>query len=279
MTTLQGSATAVKERPARARKPADLKVAPDPAAAPLAVVPAVAPTPMTMLDAAARRGATTEELKQWMDLQERWEQNEARKAFVKAMTAFKETPLTIRKNKHVRFETSRGVTEYDHVTLENVCRTIIEALSKVGISHRWSMQQESGTIKVSCVLTHSMGHSESTVLEAKPDDSGGKNSIQAIGSTVTYLQRYTLLAATGLAVKEMGDDDGAGAGKRKDPEANPDSKPAYTNEQITKNLPSWKNLVVAGKKTAEQILKNLRLGFTVSEEQEKRITTALASKE
>ena len=36
--------------------------------------------------------------------------------------------------------------------------------------------------------------------------SGSKNSIQAVGSTVTYLQRYTLLAVTGLAAKGQDSD-------------------------------------------------------------------------
>ena len=47
-------------------------------------------------------------------------------------------------------------------------------------------------------------------LSASADNSGSKNSIQAIGSTVTYLQRYTLLAITGLATEDM-DDDGSGS--------------------------------------------------------------------
>src|SRR5690606_35194749 len=59
---------------------------------------------------------------------------------------------------------------------------------------------------VTCVITHELGHSERTTLSAAPDESGGKNSIQAVGSTVTYLQRYTLMAATGLAAKDMDDD-------------------------------------------------------------------------
>jgi hypothetical protein len=55
-----------------------------------------------------------------------------------------------------------------------------------------------------------MGHSEEgAVLEGAPDTSGSKNSIQAVGSTVSYLERYTLLAATGLAAKDQ-DDDGRG---------------------------------------------------------------------
>lgn len=44
-----------------------------------------------------------------------------------------------------------------------------------------------------------MGHSEETSLEAPEDHSGNKNNIQAIGSAATYLQRYTLKLALGLA--------------------------------------------------------------------------------
>ena len=51
-------------------------------------------------------------------------------------------------------------------------------------------------------------------MQSLPDTSGSKNSIQAISSAVTYLQRYTLLAATGLSTSELGnlDNDGRGTG-------------------------------------------------------------------
>ena len=43
---------------------------------------------------------------------------------------------------------------------------------------------------------------------AAPDDTGKKNSIQQVASTVTYLERYTFLSITGLAVEDQIDDDG-----------------------------------------------------------------------
>lgn len=43
-------------------------------------------------------------------------------------------------------------------------------------------------------------------MSASADTSGSKNSIQAIGSTITYLQRYTLFSILGLASTD--DDDG-----------------------------------------------------------------------
>jgi hypothetical protein len=57
-----------------------------------------------------------------------------------------------------------------------------------------------------------MGHSTKVTMTAGKDDSGKKNLIQQVASTVTYLERYTLLAITGLAAQDQ-DDDGKGAGK------------------------------------------------------------------
>ncbi len=51
-----------------------------------------------------------------------------------------------------------------------------------------------------------MGHSEEVTLTANADATGAKNDIQALGSTITYLQRYTILTATGLATADMDND-------------------------------------------------------------------------
>lgn len=166
--------------------------------------------PMMMLQIAVSQGADIDKLKQLMDLQERWEKNQARKAFTSAMAAFKASPPTIVKDKHVKF----GNTEYDHATLGSLCAQVVKGLAEHGVSHRWDVAQHEGRIKVTCVLTHEMGHSESVSLNSEADDSGSKNAIQAIGSAVTYLQRYTLLSATGLAAVDQ-DDDGKAAARDK----------------------------------------------------------------
>ncbi len=166
--------------------------------------------PMQMLSAALAKGVDAAQLQALMDLQERWEKNEARKAFVSAMTDFKTNPPEIVKDKLVEFQTSKGMTRYKHALSGAASEQIGAALATHGISHRWEVEQlDGGKIRVTCILTHALGHSERTSLNASPDDSGGKNSIQAVGSAVSYLQRYTLFAATGLVPKDA-DDDGAG---------------------------------------------------------------------
>lgn len=150
-------------------------------------------------------------LAQLLAVKEKWEATEARKAYVAAMAAFKANPPEILKAKHVAFQTSKGTTEYDHATLADVCTAATKGLALVGISHRWDVAQDAGKITVTCILTHEQGHSEKVQMTTLADDSGGKNSIQAIGSAVTYLQRYTLLSATGLAARDQ-DDDARAAG-------------------------------------------------------------------
>ena len=148
-----------------------------------------------------------------MDLQERWEANEAKKAFTAAMSEFKKEAIEINKNKTVTYKNQDNTeTSYSHATLDHVVEMVTPKLSEHGLSHKWSTSQgEGGRITVTCEITHALGHSECVSLTASPDDSGKKNNIQRIASTVTYLERYTFLMITGLAAKGH-DDDGASSG-------------------------------------------------------------------
>lgn len=170
-----------------------------------ALVPATV-TPMELLQSAINQNLDIDKLSKLLELQLRWEANEARKAYVEAMNQFKSNPPTITKNKHVKF----GNTQYDHATLDNVCDAVTQSLSEHGISHRWRIDEDRPDwIKVTCILTHKFGHSEETSQGGPPDNSGSKSPIQERASTVTYLQRYTLLAAIGMAASN--DTDGAPA--------------------------------------------------------------------
>lgn len=179
---------------------------------PVALQPTASPAAIMQL--AIQQGAPVETIERMWALQVAWEEREAKKAFVDAMAEFKKNPPVILKDKNVNFTTQKGTTDYYHATHFGVTSAIVAALSQHGISHRWVPEQSAGKVAVTCVLTHKLGHSESTRLEAEPDQSGGKNSIQAVMSAKTYLERHTLLAATGLSTSDMQDDDGRGAGSK-----------------------------------------------------------------
>jgi len=160
---------------------------------------------------------TPDVLQQMLDVQKDYEKNEAEKAFHRALAEFKTNEIRLEKDKLVSFDTQKGRTEYRHTTLGAALSVINPILSQYGLSLSWETKQETqsgGEITVTCVLSHSMGASKETALSAAPDASGGKNSIQAIASTVSYLERYTAFALVGLASMDQ-DDDGNGAGQPK----------------------------------------------------------------
>lgn len=174
--------------------------------------PAAANPYPALIEKIIDKGGDLSALDKMLDLQIRWEEHEARKAFVAAMAAFKAEPMEILKRKLVAFETRNGdTTSYTHAELSDVTEVVVPAMAKHGLSHDWSVKQEGGKITVTCTVTHARGHSKSVEMSGAPDGSGAKNAIQQVASTTTYLQRYTLLAATGMATKGM-DDDGSGAG-------------------------------------------------------------------
>lgn len=162
-------------------------------------------SPSEIIHFAIEKGASLEQVEKALAIQERWEALQARKAYNEAMTAFKATPPKIDKDKTVSY----GNTKYNHASLSNVTEKISAELSKHGLSVSWRVAQN-GLISVSTRISHTKGHFEETTLTAPADNSGSKNSIQAIGSTISYLERYGLLALTGLATHEM-DDDGQAA--------------------------------------------------------------------
>ena len=214
-------------------------------------------TPMGMLQLAVQQNADIDKLEKLMSLQERWEKTEARKAFVAALNAFKAHAPDLFKNKEVGY----GNTRYKHATLDQVSNVIGMALSGYGIAHRWDVDQSSpGQIKVTCILTHALGHSESVAMQSEPDKSGSKNSIQAVGSTVTYLQRYTLLAATGMAVKDQDTD---GVAKADQPEPDPEGKKALEAcGSLNKLAEAWKALSAAQRKTLAAVKEECKTRIT-----------------
>lgn len=165
---------------------------------------------MAMLQIVVQNGGDLEKMEKLLDLRARLRAEAALEAFTAAMAEFKKNPPVIVKDKHVHFDGAKGATDYDHATHYGVTSAIVSELAKYGISHRWDTDQKEGKIGITCVLTHVAGHSQATRLEAAHDSSGGKNGIQAIISAKSYLERHTLLAATGLSTKDQPDDDGRG---------------------------------------------------------------------
>jgi len=147
-------------------------------------------------------------LRELLAVQREFEAGEARRAYARALSAAKEElPPVIRrdaKNPHLKVA---------YATLGGISSVVTPILSRHGISVSWRTETEGREIVMICRLTHVDGHSEDFRTPPAPPDQGkGRSAVQAIGSTMTYLSRYSLLLALGLATGDAPDpDDGRSA--------------------------------------------------------------------
>ena len=174
----------------------------------LSVIPAEQSGPMVIIQAAIASGTAMDaaQIERLMEMQFKWNADLARKAYAAAMIGLKGENLSIQHDKQVSYTG----TSYTHASISRVCEILTTAAAKHGFSHAWKTDQTGGMIGVTCILTHRDGHFETVRMESPPDSSGKKNPIQQLASTVTYLERYTLLAICGASTTV--DDDGRGAG-------------------------------------------------------------------
>lgn len=173
-----------------------------------APVAAVA-TPAMLLQIAVERGQPLDYVERLMQLQERYEANESRKAYNESFAAFKAEAVTIIKNRQV---TDGPLKNKRYAELFAVVNAVTPALSRHGLSASWKLtKDERDWIEVTCTVKHVAGHSESVSMGGPPDSGGAKNKIMERASTVSYLERYTLKAILGLS--EQDDDNNGGSAR------------------------------------------------------------------
>lgn len=158
--------------------------------------------------------ADLDKLERMLAMKERMDAQNASRSYAAALSAARAEIPPIIKDATVDFTSNKGRTHYKHETLAGIAKQIDPVLSKHGLSYRFRTDQGNGGVRVTCIVQHRDGHSEETSLSGAPDGSGSKNGFQAVGSAVTYLQRYTLKAALGLSAEV--DDDAQGAAPRPD---------------------------------------------------------------
>jgi hypothetical protein len=229
-------------------------------------------TPDIMLSIAVAKGADLAYIKELMQLQKDWLAQKAEREFFQAFSDFQSLVPELRKTGHAKIQYnkkdgSKGEMSYKHDDIGALKAAIREPLSSSGLSQTWKEWEADGKIYVACVIQHSGGYKQiGEPLSANADSTGSKNDIQAKGSTLTYLRRYTLTGMLGLS---SSDDDGHGS-EGKSPKDDGTDLPGL-NENQFKNLCSR---VINEKWTMETVL----LKCTLNEDQRTAIETIIKSR-
>lgn len=162
---------------------------------------------------AVKSGASIEVLERMFTLRERVKAEQAKEAFVRAMSSFQETCPTIKKNKNVMNKDGRSI-RYTFASLDSVVAQIKKPLKDNELSYRWDTKSEGAAITATCYITHVLGHSESSSFTAAIDDNQYMTSPQRSASSITFAKRQALLNALGIATGDE-DTDATDANKEK----------------------------------------------------------------
>ena len=167
-------------------------------------------TPNDLIAYALERDTDVDKLERLMRLKMEWDAVEAEKAFNDAMARCKAELPIIPKDKRVHYPAKGGKVDYRHATLGCELAVVAPIMAKHGLSHKWSvLEQSTDGMRVGVTVRHVAGHSESEDIWGPIDTSPGKNGLQMIASTKSYLSRYVFEGIMGLAAAED-DDDGRG---------------------------------------------------------------------
>lgn len=171
--------------------------------------------PQSLIQLAIESKLPIEHLERLMALKERYDAFDAKKEFLSAMSGFQSKCPPLEKIKVVDFisKNTGQRTHYKYASLGEITSTIKDSLKENELSYRWEMDDSTDKIICTCIVSHASGHSERSAMGALKDVSGGKNEIQSRGSTITYLQRYTLIAALGISTADEDTDAQATADK------------------------------------------------------------------
>ena len=176
--------------------------------------PSVTTQSVTLIDllrAAVDKGADVATLERLAKLYETAEAAEQKKAFDVALAAAKAQIKPILKDKEV--SNRDGGKLYGYETFAAIAEAVDPILAEHGLYTTFPDSDKvtehlPNRIYVTCRLSHRNGYSIEATMDGPPDVGQNRNALQAMGSTVTYLQRYTLKRVLGLAVAQ--DKDGAG---------------------------------------------------------------------
>lgn len=142
--------------------------------------------------------ADVDKLSKMLEMQERYEQKEARKSFFKSLSMFQtEMPPVIK---------AKSGHNYQYAPLCDITAIANPVLNKFGLAYRFEQEQKGDDITLTCIISNFDGHEERTSMTAPLDKSGSKNAVQASGSTVQYLMRYTFVGALGITTADSDSD-------------------------------------------------------------------------
>jgi hypothetical protein len=172
--------------------------------------------------AASDPNVDIDKMERLLEMQERIMVHQAKQAYAADLAA-------MQPNLPVVDERGKGHNSIKYALWEDINEAIKPVLAEHGFNLSFRVGEAADKVTVTAVLLHAQGHAEETTITLPLDQSGSKNAVQAVGSSVSYGKRYTALALLNISVKGE-DDDGMRGGANPITQAQADELNALADE-------------------------------------------------
>lgn len=161
------------------------------------------PNPMSLIASALEKGVEPATLQHFMELQERYERNEAAKNYAAAISGFQSQCPMVFKTREVK--NRDGAKMYSFANFEDIMKAIRDLLRAWGIAVSFTIDQNETMMKGTCRIRVGT-HFEDCTLSVPIPKGMNTNATQDYGIAVSYLKRYLLCAALNIVVSGEDDD-------------------------------------------------------------------------
>lgn len=177
-----------------------------------AVAVRVEQSPAHLIEMAVEKGTDPANLEKLMDLQDRWEQKQAKIAFDEAVSRFQLECPPIVKQKSASF---KGQKAYDYAGYEDIMHIIRQPLARCGLSLSFDSEviplgdekkAEVNMLQTTCIVSGHGYERRASVTLPVPAEMR-VNATQKAGAGLSYGKRYSLVNALNLNV--VGEDSDA----------------------------------------------------------------------
>lgn len=153
--------------------------------------------------AASDKDVDIEKFERLIELQNKERSRQAREAYYADMAMLQSEMPTVAENGQIKVNGQVRSRYAKHEDIVSVCRPLMQ---KYGFSFSAKTDFTGGQLIIEGIVAHKLGHTEETKMVLPFDNSGSKNAVQAVGSSVSYGRRYVFSMLFNVTTGE--DDDG-----------------------------------------------------------------------
>ncbi|PIZ25613.1 MAG: hypothetical protein COY47_04980 [Chloroflexi bacterium CG_4_10_14_0_8_um_filter_57_5] len=204
------------------------------------IQPTKIPSAESFIRQAINKKVPVETMERLLAMRKEYKEEQAKEAYITAMSQFQAECPIIRKDKKVN--NKDGTLRYIYAPIDSILRQTKHLIQKYGFSYTIDTTVDEKWVDAVCKITHILGHTETSNFKVPIDSQAFMNEAQKFASALTFAKRYAFCNAFGILTGDE-DDDSIQSGKTAQPKLEIDKDKIF--KLAKKAIEKEKDIIVA----------------------------------